>query len=69
MKYNRIVSFYRYFVVVVVLACEVVEFHFPVFPLRFLLIMHCRFEAFLAKKWLYEKRFGIEGCEVLIPAM
>lgn len=30
---------------------------------------HCRFEAFLAKKWSSEKRFGIEGCEVLIPAM
>lgn len=28
-----------------------------------------RFEAFLAKKWSSEKRFGIEGCEVLIPAM
>ena len=31
--------------------------------------MYCRFEAFLAKKWSSEKRFGIEGCEVLIPAM
>ena len=28
-----------------------------------------RFEGFLAKKWSSEKRFGIEGCEVLIPAM
>ncbi|CAH3174419.1 unnamed protein product [Porites evermanni] len=27
------------------------------------------FEAFLAKKWSSEKRFGLEGCEVLIPAM
>ncbi|XP_044750398.1 2-oxoglutarate dehydrogenase, mitochondrial-like isoform X2 [Coccinella septempunctata] len=27
------------------------------------------FEAFLAKKWSSEKRFGIEGCEILIPAM
>lgn len=39
----------------------------PVFPLQFLL--HFRFEAFLAKKWSSEKRFGVEGCEVLIPAM
>lgn len=28
-----------------------------------------RFEEFLAKKWPSEKRFGLEGCEVLIPAM
>merc|ERR1719411_1469321 len=28
-----------------------------------------RFEEFLAKKWSSEKRFGLEGCEVLIPAM
>lgn len=27
------------------------------------------FEAFLARKWSSEKRFGVEGCEVLIPAM
>ncbi|XP_065574167.1 2-oxoglutarate dehydrogenase complex component E1-like [Artemia franciscana] len=27
------------------------------------------FEAFLAKKWTSEKRFGLEGCEMLIPAM
>ncbi|XP_046421047.1 2-oxoglutarate dehydrogenase, mitochondrial isoform X5 [Neodiprion fabricii] len=27
------------------------------------------FEAFLAKKWSSEKRFGLEGCEILIPAM
>ncbi|XP_021944060.1 2-oxoglutarate dehydrogenase, mitochondrial isoform X2 [Folsomia candida] len=26
-------------------------------------------EAFLAKKWSSEKRFGLEGCEMLIPAM
>lgn len=32
-------------------------------------IPHDRFEAFLAKKWSSEKRFGLEGCEVLIPAM
>ena len=30
---------------------------------------YARFEAFLAKKWSSEKRFGLEGCEVLIPAM
>jgi 2-oxoglutarate dehydrogenase complex dehydrogenase (E1) component-like enzyme len=23
-----------------------------------------RFEEFLAKKWVSEKRFGLEGCEV-----
>lgn len=28
-----------------------------------------RLEEFLAKKWSSEKRFGLEGCEVLIPAM
>lgn len=28
-----------------------------------------RFESFLARKWTSEKRFGLEGCEVLIPAM
>ena len=28
-----------------------------------------RFEEFLAKKFISEKRFGLEGCEVLIPAM
>ncbi|XP_013188262.1 2-oxoglutarate dehydrogenase complex component E1 isoform X3 [Amyelois transitella] len=27
------------------------------------------FENFLAKKWSSEKRFGLEGCEILIPAM
>lgn len=26
-------------------------------------------EAYLAKKWSSEKRFGLEGCEILIPAM
>lgn len=30
---------------------------------------HFRFESFLAKKWPAEKRFGLEGCEVVIPAM
>jgi hypothetical protein len=29
----------------------------------------CSFEAFLAKKFSSEKRFGLEGCEILIPAM
>lgn len=29
----------------------------------------CRFEDFLARKWSSEKRFGLEGCEVLIPAL
>nr|CDS25693.1 2 oxoglutarate dehydrogenase [Hymenolepis microstoma] len=28
-----------------------------------------KFEEYLAKKWSSEKRFGIEGCEVLIPAL
>lgn len=27
------------------------------------------FEAYLARKWSSEKRFGLEGCEVLIPAL
>ncbi|XP_011300393.1 2-oxoglutarate dehydrogenase, mitochondrial-like isoform X2 [Fopius arisanus] len=27
------------------------------------------FESFLARKWASEKRFGLEGCEILIPAM
>ena len=27
------------------------------------------FESFLARKWSSEKRFGLEGGEVLIPAM
>ncbi|XP_046859710.1 2-oxoglutarate dehydrogenase-like, mitochondrial [Xenia sp. Carnegie-2017] len=33
------------------------------------LVRSTGFEAFLAKKWSSEKRFGLEGCEVLIPAM
>lgn len=33
------------------------------------LVRSTRFESFLAKKWSSEKRFGLEGCEVLIPAM
>lgn len=28
-----------------------------------------RFEEFLHKKWSSEKRFGLEGCESLIPAL
>ncbi|VIO87576.1 2-oxoglutarate dehydrogenase E1 component, mitochondrial precursor, putative [Brugia malayi] len=32
------------------------------------LIRSTKFEEFLAKKWPSEKRFGLEGCEVLIPA-
>ena len=28
-----------------------------------------KFEEFLAKKWVSEKRFGLEGCEVAIPAL
>lgn len=27
------------------------------------------FEAFLAKKYSSEKRFGLEGCEIMIPAL
>ncbi|VDK50727.1 unnamed protein product [Anisakis simplex] len=33
------------------------------------LIQSTFFEEFLAKKWPGEKRFGLEGCEVLIPAV
>ncbi|KAK5980742.1 Oxoglutarate dehydrogenase, partial [Trichostrongylus colubriformis] len=33
------------------------------------LIRSTKFEDFLAKKWPSEKRFGLEGCEVLIPAL
>ncbi|KAH9498408.1 hypothetical protein Btru_008193 [Bulinus truncatus] len=33
------------------------------------LIRSTRFEEFLARKWSSEKRFGLEGCEVLIPAL
>jgi len=28
-----------------------------------------RFEEFLERKWSSEKRFGLEGCEALIPAL
>ena len=33
------------------------------------LIRSQRFEEFLAKKYPSEKRFGLEGCEVLIPGL
>ncbi|KAL7889948.1 hypothetical protein AOLI_G00022060 [Acnodon oligacanthus] len=33
------------------------------------LVRSTRFEDFLARKWSSEKRFGLEGCEVLIPAL
>ena len=33
------------------------------------LIRSTKFEEFLSKKWPSEKRFGLEGCEVLIPAI
>uniref|UniRef100_A0AC35TYH7 Oxoglutarate dehydrogenase (succinyl-transferring) n=1 Tax=Rhabditophanes sp. KR3021 TaxID=114890 RepID=A0AC35TYH7_9BILA len=33
------------------------------------LIRSTKFEEFLAKKWPSEKRFGLEGCEVMIPAI
>lgn len=33
------------------------------------LIRSTGFENFLAKKWSSEKRFGLEGCDILIPAM
>ncbi|CAF3876722.1 unnamed protein product [Adineta steineri] len=33
------------------------------------LIRASKFEDYLNKKWVAEKRFGLQGCEVLIPAM
>ena len=33
------------------------------------LIRSTKFEEFLARKWSSEKRFGLEGCEVLIPCL
>ena len=33
------------------------------------LVRATMFEDFLKLKWPSEKRFGVEGCEVLIPAM
>ncbi|EDO37169.1 predicted protein [Nematostella vectensis] len=33
------------------------------------LVRSTGFEGFLARKWSSEKRFGLEGCDVLVPAM
>lgn len=33
------------------------------------LVRSMRFEDFLARKWSSEKRCGLEGCEVMIPAL
>ena len=33
------------------------------------MVLSCRFEEFLSTKWTSEKRFGLEGCEALIPGM
>ncbi|KAF6110441.1 oxoglutarate dehydrogenase L [Phyllostomus discolor] len=33
------------------------------------LVLSMRFEDFLARKWSSEKRFGLECCEVMIPAL
>jgi len=33
------------------------------------LLRSTNFEQFLAKKYPSEKRFGLEGCDVLIPAL
>uniref|UniRef100_A0A3Q2P2J8 2-oxoglutarate dehydrogenase complex component E1 n=1 Tax=Fundulus heteroclitus TaxID=8078 RepID=A0A3Q2P2J8_FUNHE len=33
------------------------------------MVRSTRFEEFLQKKWSAEKRFGLEGCEALIPAL
>ncbi|XP_062870886.1 2-oxoglutarate dehydrogenase complex component E1 isoform X2 [Trichomycterus rosablanca] len=33
------------------------------------MIRSTRFEEFLQRKWSSEKRFGLEGCEALIPAL
>uniref|UniRef100_A0A915CDW9 2-oxoglutarate dehydrogenase, mitochondrial n=1 Tax=Parascaris univalens TaxID=6257 RepID=A0A915CDW9_PARUN len=33
------------------------------------LIRSTKFEEFLAKKWPSEKRFGLDGCEILMPAI
>ncbi len=33
------------------------------------LVRSTKFEEFLAKKWVSEKRFGLEGLEMIIPCM
>lgn len=38
-------------------------------PVFLSLLSPSRFEDFLARKWSSEKRFGLEGCEVMIPAL
>ncbi|CAL8328061.1 unnamed protein product [Boreogadus saida] len=46
--------------------------HFSVEEKRTLLarmVRSTRFEEFLQRKWSSEKRFGLEGCEALIPAL
>ncbi|XP_048098662.1 2-oxoglutarate dehydrogenase, mitochondrial isoform X2 [Alosa alosa] len=46
--------------------------HFTIEEKRTLLarmIRSTRFEEFLQRKWSSEKRFGLEGCESLIPAL
>lgn len=41
----------------------------PSLSILSLLLSPSRFEDFLARKWSSEKRFGLEGCEVMIPAL
>lgn len=41
----------------------------PFYPFLPLPLSPNRFEDFLARKWSSEKRFGLEGCEVMIPAL
>lgn len=41
----------------------------PFYPFPALPFFPNRFEDFLARKWSSEKRFGLEGCEVMIPAL
>jgi hypothetical protein len=44
--------------------------HYPqICPSPSLPFSPIRFEDFLARKWSSEKRFGLEGCEVMIPAL
>lgn len=51
------------------LIAKSVSFFFIDFFFKFCHLYDSRFEAFLARKWTSEKRFGLEGCEILIPAM